>query len=296
MVTPVVADMNHANPVDFGRIAQNGIVGVIHKAVQGVGFSDPAYASRRQQAAAANLCWAAYAFNTGDVVSAQVAHFLAVAQPDNATGMWLDFEDNTASEMSLAQAQDFLDRVDQAIGRACGIYSGNRIKQLIVGANSATRDFFAQHPLWLCEYGPVARMVDVNRQPLPWSNWFIWQYTGDGVGPEPQTVPGLQKGADLSTFNGTPDQLRAAWPLPSLSAAPTPIATPQPAPVSVGTGTAWVQESLNKLGIADPPLVVDGNSGRLTRAAVEAFQKKAGIAADGLVGPETIAAIEKALG
>lgn len=73
---------------------------------------------------------------------------------------------------------------------------------------------------------------------------------------------------------------------------PTPLPTPQPSPV----GTSWVQDSLNKLKIADPPLIVDGNYGRLTRVAVTAFQQKAGITADGLVGPETIAAIQKALG
>src|SRR5262249_6301138 len=61
------------------------------------------------------------------------------------------------------------------------------------------------------------------------------------------------------------------------------------------TATGWVQDSLNKLKIADPPLVVDGNYGRLTRAAVTQFQQQAGITADGLVGPETIATIQKAL-
>ncbi|HXW26777.1 MAG TPA: peptidoglycan-binding protein [Xanthobacteraceae bacterium] len=104
-----------------------------------------------------------------------------------------------------------------------------------------------------------------------------------GTVPVARAMAQMDKTLDLS---GTP-------PPPDTR---TPVPTPQPAPIGIGTGTAWVQESLNKLGIADPPLVVDGNSGRLTRAAVEAFQKKAGIAADGLVGPETIAAIEKALG
>jgi lysozyme family protein len=93
-------------------------------------------------------------------------------------------------------------------------------------------------------------------------------------------------------------QMDATLDLPGSPPPPdirTPTPTPQPAPIGIGAGTAWVQDALNKLKIADPPLVVDGNSDRLTRAAVAAFQQKAGITVDGLVGPETIGAIEKAL-
>jgi lysozyme family protein len=72
---------------------------------------------------------------------------------------------------------------------------------------------------------------------------------------------------------------------------------PQPAPVGVGGeignhDAAWVQQSLNKLGFG--PLQVDGNYGRRTRAAVLAFQQAHGLEADGLAGPVTDAAIEKA--
>lgn len=49
----------------------------------------------------------------------------------------------------------------------------------------------------------------------------------------------------------------------------------------------WLQENLNNLG-ASPKLKVDGDIGKATRAAVTAYQKKAGINADGWAGPETI--------
>jgi len=59
-------------------------------------------------------------------------------------------------------------------------------------------------------------------------------------------------------------------------------------------GTRWVQDSLNRLG-ANPPLTVDGNIGPATRAAIVAFQTRAGITADGDAGPTTMAKIEQAL-
>lgn len=73
---------------------------------------------------------------------------------------------------------------------------------------------------------------------------------------------------------------------------------PLPTPLGVGggpRGTFWVQQSLNALG-ETPPLREDGSYGRFSRAAVRNFQLARGMVADGLVGPLTVAAIEKALG
>ena len=71
--------------------------------------------------------------------------------------------------------------------------------------------------------------------------------------------------------------------------------TPAPHPV-IGTGNIeWVQASLNKLQVAGTPLTVDGNCGRATRAAVQAFQQTHHLIIDGLPGPKTGAAIGEAL-
>jgi peptidoglycan hydrolase-like protein with peptidoglycan-binding domain len=59
--------------------------------------------------------------------------------------------------------------------------------------------------------------------------------------------------------------------------------------------TAQVQHTLNVLG-ATPPLKEDNINGPLTTAAVKAFQSAMGIQVDGIVGPQTMAAFQKALG
>jgi len=56
-----------------------------------------------------------------------------------------------------------------------------------------------------------------------------------------------------------------------------------------------VQASLNRLGIPHVPLIVDGIEGRATRAAIVDFQQAHKLWIDGDVGPDTVAAIEKAL-
>jgi hypothetical protein len=54
----------------------------------------------------------------------------------------------------------------------------------------------------------------------------------------------------------------------------------------------WVQRSLNQLlGLK---LAVDGVSGTMTRSAVRSFQARYGLSADGIVGPQTEAALTRA--
>lgn len=88
-------------------------------------------------------------------------------------------------------------------------------------------------------------------------------------------------------------QMRPSLDLPT----PYPTHTLPPAPQSVPDGMDDVeklQNALNKLGAA-PRLDVDGNYGRLTTHAVKQFQDEHGLEADGLSGPLTWAAIQKAL-
>lgn len=58
--------------------------------------------------------------------------------------------------------------------------------------------------------------------------------------------------------------------------------------------TKWVQASLNTLGFW-PQLQVDGNYGGQTAHMVEQFQRSYGLDADGLVGEQTTAALQKAV-
>lgn len=58
------------------------------------------------------------------------------------------------------------------------------------------------------------------------------------------------------------------------------------------TQVRWIQDSMNKLGMASPVLVVDGDYGAKTKVAVTVFQTKHGLAADGWAGKNTSAIIQ----
>lgn len=216
----LVADMGSQNTVDIRKLVASGCAGLIHRATRSNEKTDTLYHARRELWRAAGKPWGAYGFNTGEVVKVQTDRLLDFAKLEDDESAWLDLERNPSGtgQMTLAMWIEYLDRVSQALGRYCGTYGGDVVKALVVRATDDQRDFLAAHPLWGCEYGPRWRNVDQNGHPLPWAKPLFWQYTGDGIGPEPQTLDGLEDGADLSVFDGTPDELRAAWALPAMPA------------------------------------------------------------------------------
>lgn len=214
-----VADLYHGNPVDFGKLAAaewNGVkcVGVILKCTQGSNSHDEEFPDRVIAARDAGLLVGAYHFGDGSSASAQVNNFMSHASPDQSMGMWLDYEDNPQSQMTLSLAITFMAGIDSNTDRTCGMYSGDTIKSAITKATLDQRMFLAAHAFWIPEYGNAPIMHDDNGKPLPWDVPFLWQWTGDNAGLLPHTLDGLEQGADLNLFNGSPDQLRAAWPLP----------------------------------------------------------------------------------
>jgi lysozyme family protein len=122
------------------------------------------------------------------------------------------------------------------------------------------------------------------------------KYVADGkwdpnaIDHQPGTVPVM-----IELAKAYPDLAFA--PLPMMVTAPPIVPAPNPLPPGLPDPetTAGLQAALNKLLALDPPLLVDGNMGRLTRGAVRSFQRAHGLRVDGIPGPVTIGAIEVAL-
>lgn len=201
MINPMVVDLYHGDVVEsFQAVYQFGIRGVIHKASEGETDIDPAYASRRPAATAAGLLWGAYHFmRPGDPVK-QADHFVDVAEPDENTLLAIDHED---PKVSLISAIMFMRAVEKLVGRDVVIYSGFLIKEQInVGRGDL---YLAGRRLWLAQYGTKPTW------PATWSSPWLWQFTGDGEGPPPHSIPGLKGDIDVSSFAGNAHGLAATW-------------------------------------------------------------------------------------
>src|SRR5215813_12302432 len=91
----VVIDISHHDGnVNLAKAKEDGIMGVIQKATQGLTFKDPTYQRNRQKAEDAGLFWGAYHFGTGSDGLKQAQHFLDVVGNDPGTLLVLDFELN----------------------------------------------------------------------------------------------------------------------------------------------------------------------------------------------------------
>jgi len=205
-INPLVVDLSHWDPAEnYQDAASDGLEGVIYKATQGAGYSDPTYVAQQKQAKAAGLLWGAYHFAEATDVAAQAANFLEFAAPDPNELFCLDWEDYGDNTMSVEQAEEWITRVEEALKRPqqCVIYSGNTAKDLL---GSSRNGFFGKRRLWLAQYGasPVCQ--------ASWDDYWLWQYTDGVYGPQPQTFDGLDPaGVDVNSFQGDTSQLAAEW-------------------------------------------------------------------------------------
>jgi len=205
MITPTVLDIYHGDDVEnFAQVVGAGILGVIHKASQGTADVDPMYAKRRAEFASAGLkLWGAYHFLTAASPVQQADLFVHVAAPDDATLMACDHE---TQDVPLANAIAFMVEVERLTGRECVLYSGSLVKEQIADATPDQLAYLGARRLWLPEYGTEAKC------PECWAGGeWLWQYTGDGAGPEPHGIAGMRGHVDLNTYLGTEAELTAEW-------------------------------------------------------------------------------------
>jgi len=193
-----VIDLSHFNTVtSFAEIKSDGIVGIIHKATEATNWTDSTYAARKQQALAAGLWWGAYHFGTNADGAAQAEYFLSKVNPGPTDLLALDFEENTQSQMTIAQAEQFVTEVFNQTGRYPGFYSDALAGKLLANNNS---EILANCWFWRAQYGTSEPIV-----PPTWSTWTMWQYTSAGP------VSGISAPCDRDTFNGTIDELSQLW-------------------------------------------------------------------------------------
>jgi lysozyme len=201
----VIVDLSHNNDsVDFATAAAAGIVGVIHKATEGIGWVDPCYADRQLLARDAGMLWGAYHFGTGrHAGSEQADFFLATVGRSTELLCVLDFEENPSGpSLSLAQARDFVRRIYEQTGRWPGLYAGNYLREAL---GDATETELTNCWLWHAEYA-----TRPARLPPQWTTWTMWQYTDGESGQTPRTVPGIGP-CDRDQFNGDLPALRQLW-------------------------------------------------------------------------------------
>lgn len=210
--------------VDFEGMKREGIVGVIHEASYPRFVRDAYYGKRQDAATRAGLLWGAYHFGDATDPIRQAEHFLQIVasnwrgpaiQPAGVL-LVLDFEKNghyPGGTMRVDQAAKFVERIKQRTGKYPGVYGSEyRLRSVLnaPGVNRADKATLGNCWLWIANYHHTPAASS------PWSNWRMWQYTGDGVcdlrprSTYPIRVANIAK-AERNIFRGSNETLAAWW-------------------------------------------------------------------------------------
>ena len=286
---PVCIDLYHGDnnedqgaPIDFAALYADGVRFIIHKASQGATYVDPLYAVRRKAALAAGMKWDSYHFCTGEDLSAQLAHAIAAAEPDDTMRMALDVEQNHGSTIGLSQADELVNMLDQKRGAQCLRYSGFGF--LTSAATSAKH--LVGGPWWFAKYGPQPTASQLQAVGIDPANIHLWQDTESGSRPGIASVIDmsywLHSAADLAKYPELPAaSYSQQTSSPDASNGSQGISSSFPDPMTVA-GVLRVQDALNAISAAYACGTADGVVGPRTLASLARLRADRGLSGTGL--------------
>ena len=213
--------------------------------------------------------WYSYATDVAGAEAEADACLEVIAGLEFPLGVWFDQEYEPAivaltNTQRTAIIQTFLERIKQA-GFIAGLYCSADWLRTMVNYGDLTDE-----NLWIAQYGSTLNA------PLPVN---LWQYSDTG------RVSGIQGNVDL-------DQLFTPPTGGSTQGGMLPLGTETLRRGDTGVYVRNLQIILTELGYA--PGTIDGIFGAFTESAVMAFQRAAGLTPDGVVVPQTRAALEQA--
>ncbi len=195
-----IIDLSHHNLItDINKIREFGVVGIIHKATQGISFEDQRFSARRQMAKEAGLLFGAYHFGNGDNVTAQVDNFLSTVGYDLSNLLLcLDFEDSSTNPMRIDMAVKFIRKVEERTGKELVVYSGNTLKEKVGILSKEDKEYITSKRLWIAQYSDKVVL------PEGFKDYWLHQYTDKGK------VPGVAGNCDLNSARDL-ESLKEHW-------------------------------------------------------------------------------------
>ena len=203
-IIPRVLDLSHYDDVKdaFAGAKKMGIWGVVNKITEGFGGFDKSYGWREKPLQDAGMLVGTYHFIRPGRILDQARFYLAHTHVTN-TLLALDYED---AQVPLEDARSWLEYVHAQTGRWPKLYLGGAVRDQLKPSNKDP--FWPNLDLWHPQYNATPSKV-----PVQWKAPWLWQYTGDGLGPNPHTVPGIKPVGklDINHFSGSLDELKSRW-------------------------------------------------------------------------------------
>jgi peptidoglycan hydrolase-like protein with peptidoglycan-binding domain len=251
------------------------------KATESDDYTNSDYAAAKVRAAKAGAYFCAYHFLHGGNGAGQASYAHGVAGSE--VPLMIDFEPAYNSNGTIASAPQIPDAVDFI----------NKYRSL----GGKVYLLYLPHWYWAGNLGQasLAPLIDLGML-LVSSDYTGYSATGPGWAPYGGMKPVIWQYTSTATLNGVKNVDMNAYQntLGDFKAQVTTGALagsdPTLAEGDAGPAVKMLQTRLNVWGAH---LTVDGNFGALTLAAVKAFQTAHKLKVDGIVGPQTWAALNK---
>jgi len=203
----LVIDPYHANAIDWDKLkGEARVVAIIHKSTIGASRMDPGYAKRKEEALKRGYLWGSYHWGVAGDPEKQADFYIDTVKPGPDELVALDLEDaQSKTLMNVHEAILFIERVKARIGRYPVLYTNHASAKLISSAHK--NSVFAKTPLWYARF--KSKVTDFPSG--VWPTYTLWQFSSEILAQLP--VPGTRPDMDINVFNGSPEQLKAAWPL-----------------------------------------------------------------------------------
>jgi len=203
----LVIDPYHANSIDWEKLStERRVVAIIHKATIGMDKVDSGYAKRKEEALKRGYLWGSYHWGVAGNPEKQADFYIDTVKPGPDELIALDLEDAMSKTlMNVDEAILFVERVKARTGRYPVLYTNHSSAKLI--STKYRNSVFAKTPLWYARF--KATVTDFPAG--VWPSYTLWQFSSELLAQLP--VAGTKPDMDINVFNGSAEQLKAAWPL-----------------------------------------------------------------------------------
>jgi GH25 family lysozyme M1 (1,4-beta-N-acetylmuramidase) len=207
----LVIDPFYANSIDWTKLAaEKRVVAIIHKATIGTKKLDPGYNKRKEEALKRGYLWGSYHWGVAGDPEKQADFYIDTAKPGADELIALDLEDGQSKIlMNVDEAILFVERIKARTGRYSVLYTTHSSAKLI--SSKYKGSVFVKTPPWYARFKAKVRDFPSG----VWPSYTLWQFSSEKL---PQLlVPGTKSDMDINVFNGSVEQLKAAWPLTKIA-------------------------------------------------------------------------------
>ncbi len=209
----IILDAFYMNDLDVDKIkTDEKVVGLIHKATEGVNTVDPKFSERQAGAYKNHMLLGAYHLGTNADVPKQVELFLQTVNDTKNTLLVLNLQRQGEDAMNPEQAEQFVEMVYERTGKYPVIYVNDHIFQQII-KNYDGSSIFAHCLLWyerLKKELPIASLKNDI-----WEDYFLWEFSNglncSGQGKCLYNVPGAKYDVAVSVFSQDRNALPYVW-------------------------------------------------------------------------------------